>query len=90
MKTQKKKDAKAPKREVVKANLSLGIEQYRRLFITSVMAGKSASSIVEELIDSGLKTWALPAELTNRSKGKDRATAPEEVSGNVEPLALAG
>ena len=46
----------------MKANLSLGVEQYRRLFITSVMAGKSASSIVEELIDSQLKTWAIPSE----------------------------
>ncbi len=84
MKAASKRSAQAPKRLTCKVNLTLGTDQYKRLFVTSVMAGKTASAIVEELIDSGLKTWALPANLTARAEKSNRVdiSASESESEN--------
>ena len=72
MKVQKTKDAKASRRETTKANLSLGVDQYRRLFIASVMSKRSASAIIEDLIDTHLKEWAMPVNLIDRAAKSHR------------------
>ena len=83
MKTGSKKGVKAPRRpgaETTKVNLTLGVEQYRRLFVTSVMAGQTASAIVDSLIAEHLKSWSMPADLSARVKSSDRAEAASQVT----------
>ena len=86
VKGQSKKGIKASGRPTVKVNLTLGVEQQRRLFITAVMSGRTASDIVDELIAAGLKQWAMPVDLVSRAKSKDRPESTDQASES-EPKA---
>jgi hypothetical protein len=80
--------AKASKPETVRVNLSIGADQYKRLFMHALMSNRSAGEIVTSLIESHLKEWALPARLTDRVKANDRHVAPPCVSDSAAPPAL--
>ena len=75
MKTQKLQGAKASKPETSKVNLTLSVEAYRRLFVTSVMSGQTASAIVESLISEGLKLWSMPSNLSDRASKRQSTTS---------------
>lgn len=70
MRTQKQQGVKAPKGETTKVNLTLGIQTSKRLFVSAIMSGRTASSLVEELIELHLKSWSLPSDLTARAKSR--------------------
>ena len=73
--------AKAPEHEVVRANLRLDAEQYRRLLVFSVMESRSAGDIVSKLLEDHLKGWSMPGKVTARATGKTSG----EIAGQVEP-----
>jgi hypothetical protein len=75
MKTSSRQGAKAPKGETCKVNLTLSVEAYRRLFVTSVMGGQTASAIVEGLISEGLRSWSMPGNLTDRASKRQPTTS---------------
>ena len=81
VKTPKSKGASAPARETTRVNLSLAADAYRRLFVTSVMSGRSAGDLVTELIEQHLRTWSMPANLAARSTKADRLAASDH--GNL-------
>jgi hypothetical protein len=82
------KGAKAPKHETARVNLSLGVQEYQRLFTHALMGNRSAGEIVTALIDAHLKEWALPAKLSDRPHGSHRQTSPVSVSDSAPPPAL--
>lgn len=72
MKAQSAKRTQAPRRQNTRVNLSLGTEEYRRLFVTSVMTNESAGDIITRLIRDHLREFSLPARLTGRVNRNDR------------------
>ena len=86
VKAPRKKPAPAPKVEKVKANLSLEVQAYQRLFVASVMGRKSASEIVESLICEHLREWALPANLADRATRRHNSQSVD-LAGPVESMA---
>lgn len=81
--------AKAPKPECVRVNLSVGKEEYQRLFVHALMSGRSAGEIVTSLLQSGLKEFALPAKLSNHVDKSHRQASSDPVSNSAPPPALA-
>ena len=62
-----------------KLSLRVSTEAYRRLFVTSVMSGETASAIVEGLILDGLKRFSMPADLSRRQTTQSAPPAlPDE------------
>ena len=86
MKTQKQQGAKAHRGETSKVNLTLTVEAYRRLFVTSIMSDRTASSIVEDLISEGLKSWSMPANLADRVTRRQNSQSVD-IAGPVESVA---
>lgn len=62
----KSQGARAPRREVVRANLRLDAEQYRRLLVFSVMENRPAGDIVSSLLEQHLKGWSMPGKVSAR------------------------
>lgn len=91
MATPKRQGAKAQKSETTRVNLSLGAEQYRRLFVTAVMSGRSAGDLVTELIETHLRSWAMPARLDGKVRSNDRHDSVPVVrdSAPSEPVPVA-
>ena len=89
MKTQRQAGVKAPKCETSKVNLTLSVEAYRRLFVTSVMSGQTASAIVEGLISEGLKSWSMPANLSDRVTRRHQSSSAisDDQVESPEPIA---
>jgi hypothetical protein len=84
MKTQKQRGVKAPQTENTRVNLRLSTEASRRLFVTSVMAGETASSIVEGLILDGLKRFSLPMDLSKRQNTQSsNLPSPVQLQGEI-------
>ena len=67
MKAQKRPGVKASGQENTRINLRLSLEASRRLWVTAIMSGQTASAIVEGLIAEGLKSWSMPANLSARA-----------------------
>lgn len=88
----KSQGASAPKREVVRANLRLDAEQYRRLLVFSVMENRAAGDIVSRLLEEHLKGWSMPGKVTARATSsvpamiKESAIRDDQVSESA-PLA---
>lgn len=61
-------------------NAQLRDESLKRLMLHVVMMGKNPGDIISDLIDNGLKEWAMPARNTARVKSTDRLVLPDEVS----------
>lgn len=89
MKAQKQPGTKAPKSETSKVNLTLSVEAYRRLFVTSVMSGQTASAIVEDLISEGLKSWSMPANLADRASRRHLTQSVELTGQGESPAEIA-
>lgn len=79
----------AKKGEVVRANLRLDAEQYRRLLVFSVMESRSAGEIVSKLLKDHLKGWSMPGPVNARVTGKTsgeidaHVESPAEISGQA-------
>ena len=78
--------AKTHERKTTRANLLLETEAYQKLFVTSVMARESAGDIVSRLISEHLKSYALPAKLSERPQKHDRAIPTPELNPDAPAL----
>jgi hypothetical protein len=74
----------AKKGEVVRANLRLDAEQYRRLLVFSVMESRSAGEIVSKLLEDHLKGWSMPGKVTSRQNTQSASPAPSlQLQGDI-------
>jgi hypothetical protein len=71
----KSQGAKAPEHEVVRANLRLDAEQYRRLLVFSVMESRSAGDIVSSLLEQHLRGWSMPGKVAARVNSRHFTTS---------------
>ena len=72
MAAKKSQGAKVRTGELVRANLHLAADAHERLSVHALMSGRSAGDLVSELISRHLRSWSLPADLTDRVKTSDR------------------
>jgi hypothetical protein len=74
-------------------NVMMREESIRRLMIHVVMAGKNPGDVLSDLVDSSLKRWSLPSDLSARGKSVardvelDRQSSDGEISLNVADMA---
>ena len=72
--------ARVRTRELVRAHLHLAAEAHRRLSVHALMSGRSAGDLVSELISLHLRSWSLPANLTDPVKTSDRLDTTVEAN----------
>lgn len=63
-------------------------EAQKRLFVTSLMAGETASDIVNRLILAHCREYSLPGKIVARNATHDRAIPSAEVRDSDAPLPL--
>ena len=73
--------------ELVRANLHLAADAHKRLSIHALMSGRGAGDLVSELISLHLRSWSLPADLTDRVKTSDRLDRTVEANDSSREAA---
>ena len=79
--------ARVRTRELVRAHLHLAAEAHRRLSAHALMSGRSAGDLVSELISLHLRSWSLPADLTDSVKTSDRLDTTVEANDSSREAA---
>ncbi len=82
--------ATTTKKPTQRVNLQIDADAYQRLLLHSIMNKEQPGAIVSRLIEDHLRQWAMPADLTARSREKDRQDPAGPVNLEVPPLAIAG
>jgi predicted DNA-binding protein len=80
MKPRSSKNGDTQNGQSAKLSLRVSVEAYRRLFVTSVMLGKTASAIVDDLIVEGLKRFSMPSDLSKRHLHQSAAPTDSDQS----------
>lgn len=82
-----KKATKTPRRPDVKTNIGLSAEAHKRLFLTALMSGQTASSIVERLITEHCREWSMPGKIAARGQSPDSASRDDQREESLQDAA---
>lgn len=69
-------------------NVKIPSSAYDRLIIHALLLRKSPGEVVAELIEGGLKGWAMPAPLADRSRKSSRQESAPELNPDAPALPL--
>jgi hypothetical protein len=75
------------KPETQRLNAQIRKTSLQRLMVHVVMKGQNPGDILSDLIDTHLKTWSMPADLTTRAKTTDRLEPTVQASRSVSAAA---